>query len=162
MPAEAQSTIAIHLLDPTDARSLQVWTFDGSTAVSIGRGEEQSIVLADPYVSRQHAELRREGARWELTSIGRNGVLVDGKSISSCVVEHGKVFRLGPNGPTLRFESAAFQSPQATLSFDPESMVILQLNRQVLDEQTREVTETDFFQQLQEKAQQFRRQFSDP
>ena len=114
MPAEADPTIAVHLVDPTDARSLQIWTFDGSAAVTIGRGEEQSIVLADPYVSREHAELLPRDGQWELTSKGRNGVQVDGKSISTCRISHGTVFRLGPVGPVFRFESASARSPQAT------------------------------------------------
>jgi pSer/pThr/pTyr-binding forkhead associated (FHA) protein len=158
MPAEASPKISLHLLDHSDGRSLQIWTFDDVTAITIGRDEDQSIVLADPYVSRTHAELQRNGVGWELVSKGRNGVLVDGKTIASCLVDHGTVFRLGPNGPAFRFENDAVRTPMQTLSFNPESMVVLQLNRQQLDEQTREVVETDFFQQLRDKARELRRQ----
>ena len=161
MPAEDNGTIALHLVDPGDARSLQIWTFDGSSAVTIGRGEEQSIVLADPYVSREHAELRPLGAQWELTSKGRNGVQVDGKNVSTCLIQHGTVFRLGPVGPTFRFESTSARSPQATLSFDADAMIVLQINRQQLEEQTQDVVETDFFRELQEKAGQLRRRLSE-
>ena len=47
--------------------------------VTLGRSRDSDCVLADPSVSRRHAELRREGGRWLLRDLGsRNGTRVNG------------------------------------------------------------------------------------
>ena len=47
--------------------------------VTLGRSRECDCVLAEPSVSRRHAELRRDGARWLLSDLGsRNGTRVNG------------------------------------------------------------------------------------
>jgi FHA domain/Domain of unknown function (DUF1707) len=49
------------------------------TSVTLGRSRDCDCVLADPSVSRRHAELRREDARWLLRDLGsRNGTRVNG------------------------------------------------------------------------------------
>jgi hypothetical protein len=48
-------------------------------SVILGRSRECDCVLAEPSVSRRHAELRREGARWLIRDLGsRNGTRVNG------------------------------------------------------------------------------------
>jgi len=47
--------------------------------VTLGRSRECDCVLAEPSVSRRHAELHRDGARWLLRDLGsRNGTRVNG------------------------------------------------------------------------------------
>jgi hypothetical protein len=47
--------------------------------VTLGRSRDCECVLAEPSVSRRHAELRRDGARWLLRDLGsRNGTRVNG------------------------------------------------------------------------------------
>jgi hypothetical protein len=47
--------------------------------VTLGRSRDCDCVLAEPSVSRRHAELRRDGARWILRDLGsRNGTRVNG------------------------------------------------------------------------------------
>jgi FHA domain/Domain of unknown function (DUF1707) len=47
--------------------------------VTLGRSRTCDCVLADPSVSRSHAELRREAGRWLLRDLGsRNGTRVNG------------------------------------------------------------------------------------
>jgi hypothetical protein len=47
--------------------------------LTLGRSRDCDCVLAEPSVSRRHAELRREGARWLLRDLGsRNGTRVNG------------------------------------------------------------------------------------
>jgi pSer/pThr/pTyr-binding forkhead associated (FHA) protein len=47
--------------------------------VVLGRSRECDCVLAEPSVSRRHAELRRAGGRWLLRDLGsRNGTRVNG------------------------------------------------------------------------------------
>jgi FHA domain/Domain of unknown function (DUF1707) len=47
--------------------------------VTLGRSRDCDCVLAEPSVSRRHAELRRDGGRWLLRDLGsRNGTRVNG------------------------------------------------------------------------------------
>jgi hypothetical protein len=47
--------------------------------VTLGRSRDCDCVLAEPSVSRRHAELRREDRRWVLRDLGsRNGTRVNG------------------------------------------------------------------------------------
>jgi FHA domain/Domain of unknown function (DUF1707) len=47
--------------------------------VILGRSRDCDCVVAEPSVSRRHAELRRDGARWLLRDLGsRNGTRVNG------------------------------------------------------------------------------------
>ena len=51
----------------------------GDEGVVLGRSRDCDCVLAEPSVSRRHAELRRDGARWLLRDLGsRNGTRVNG------------------------------------------------------------------------------------
>lgn len=157
MTEERPETVSLHLIDAADGRSLQIWSFSTSR-ITIGRGDGESLVLADPYISRVHAELVGEGGLWELISRGRNGVYVDGRMITACRLEHGAIFRLGQNGPTFRFASAQQAGGHATLCFDPESFVVLAFNKQAVELEAQEIAETDYFRRLQQKARDLRRQ----
>ena len=157
MTDERSVSVSVHLVDPADGRPLQIWTF-ATDRITIGRGEEESIVLADPYISRVHAELVGEGGLWELISRGRNGVYVEGRMVAACQLSPGTTFRLGQNGPTFRFGNVPQPTGTSALCFDPESIVVLALNRQALDQETREIEATDYFQKLQQKARELRAQ----
>jgi hypothetical protein len=50
--------------------------------VILGRSRECDCVLAEPSVSRRHAELRHDGGRWLLRDLGsRNGTRVNGMRV---------------------------------------------------------------------------------
>ena len=58
--------------------------------VTIGRLSNNDVVLADPNVSRRHAELRREGENWVLVDLdSTNGTLVNGKLSKEHVLGDG-------------------------------------------------------------------------
>lgn len=154
----AQDT-TLHLIDPADGRLLQSWSF-ASPRITIGRGELENITLSDPYVSRLHAEILSDPLGWVLHSRGRNGVFVDGRRIEQTRLTQGSVFRLGPAGPMFQFGTVAPANGNATLSFDPESIILLALDRKELEQQTNAVADTDYFRQLQSKARELRRQRS--
>jgi transcriptional regulator of acetoin/glycerol metabolism len=62
----------------------------------LGRDQTCDVVLPGIRVSRQHAELCREGKRLVLRDRGsRNGTFVDGERITSVVLGLGHVLRLG-------------------------------------------------------------------
>ena len=65
----------------------QNWTYYlNETQITIGRGEKESSVDVDlgpgKMVSRRHARIDYEEEEWWLTVDGRNGLKVDGTSVS--------------------------------------------------------------------------------
>ncbi len=72
-------------------------------AVSVGRSTDRTIVLEDPGVSRNHAEIRHEGEEWRIVDVGSaNGITVNGAQVTSCVLSDGDVIRLGDQELTFR------------------------------------------------------------
>jgi hypothetical protein len=62
----------------------------------IGRSRECEVVLADPNVSRKHAELRRNGGRWVIADLGStNGIKVNGRRVDRAQLEPGDRITLG-------------------------------------------------------------------
>jgi hypothetical protein len=72
--------------------------------VVVGRLPDCGVVLADPNVSRRHAELRRQGPDVVLVDLGStNGSRVNGVRVSQRRLEDGDEITLGTT--TLRFEA---------------------------------------------------------
>ncbi len=64
--------------------------------VTMGRGRRNDIVLHDSSVSREHAELVRQGEGWQVRDLGStNGVLVNGSLVTQRDVRDGDVLLLG-------------------------------------------------------------------
>jgi hypothetical protein len=71
----------------------------------IGRSKEADIQVADPNVSRRHAELRQEGATyWLLDLDSTNGVEVGGKRVKRLKLEDGTRFTIGSTEVTFSRE----------------------------------------------------------
>ena len=69
----------------------------------IGRSRRCDVVLGDPNVSRQHAEVRRDGERFVLRDLGStNGTRVNGREVRQAVLRHGDRIELATT--ELRFE----------------------------------------------------------
>ena len=61
----------------------------GSRAV-VGRSRDCDVVLEDPNVSRQHAELRRDGESWTVADLGStNGIKVNGRRVEQARLSPG-------------------------------------------------------------------------
>lgn len=156
----AQDTeISIHMIEPADGRTLQKWTFPfpAVTCISIGRDDAASVQVADPYVSRIHLEIVHDSNGWNLLARGRNGVYVDGRSVTEYRITHGTRFRLSSVGPIFRFDTESESMGLQTLSIDPAVWNLMALNKSEVLQQADEITETDYFQRLQDKARQLRR-----
>jgi hypothetical protein len=95
--AQARAQSALLLVD--DRRMVV-----GPAGVTMGRSRQCDIVLNDPNVSRQHAELRPRGGSWVLTDLGStNGSRLNGHPVErSEVVRPGDAIELGAT--VLRFE----------------------------------------------------------
>jgi hypothetical protein len=64
--------------------------------LTIGRDPRSELVLADDQVSRQHAQIRKEGPGYVLTDLGsKNGTFVNGQRISRCQLRTGDQIRVG-------------------------------------------------------------------
>jgi hypothetical protein len=76
----------------------------GPTGVTIGRSRQCDVVLNDPNVSRQHAEIRPRGGSWVLSDLGStNGSILNGRRIEGPeVVKAGDEVEIGTS--KIRFE----------------------------------------------------------
>ncbi len=90
----------------------QVREFNGPE-VTIGRTGESDLTIAEAGVSRQHARITFDGARWVLSDMGSaNGTLLNGAKVASEPLENGD--RIGIAGAVLVFELAAQTGGNAT------------------------------------------------
>jgi hypothetical protein len=96
-PTEAASPVELGV-----EREVAVLTWDGQRheiakrRVVLGRSKDADVQVADPNVSRRHAELRQEGATYWLIDLdSTNGVEVQGKRVKRLKLEDGTRFTLG-------------------------------------------------------------------
>nr|MBA2313362.1 DUF3662 and FHA domain-containing protein [Actinomycetota bacterium] len=67
-----------------------------SSPVAIGRQSTNDVVLPDPNVSRQHAELRQKGDGWVIADLGStNGTSVNGKPAREQTLQSGDRISFG-------------------------------------------------------------------
>ena len=65
--------------------------------LTLGRDPTNDVVLADPNVSRFHAEVVRRDGRVELVDLGsRNGTRLDGELVERALLEPGSEVGIGP------------------------------------------------------------------
>ncbi len=96
-PTEAASAVELGV-----QREVAVLTWDGQRhevakqRVVIGRSKDADVQVADPNVSRRHAELRQEGAAYWIVDLdSTNGVEVQGKRVKRLKLENGTRFTVG-------------------------------------------------------------------
>jgi hypothetical protein len=78
----------------------------GPAGVTLGRSRQCDVVLNDPNVSRQHAEIRPRGGSWVVTDLGStNGSSLNGRRINGPeVVKPGDEIELGTSVVTFELE----------------------------------------------------------
>ena len=76
----------------------------GPAGVTLGRSRQCDVVLDDPNVSREHAEIRPRGGSWVLSDLGStNGSCLNGRRIDHAeVIKPGDEIELGTS--VIRFE----------------------------------------------------------
>ena len=76
---------------------------DPATATTLGRSRDNTVVLQDEHVSRQHAEICFQNGKWVIRDFGAlNGTRIDGKPIQQqAVLQHGQ--EIGIADMRLRF-----------------------------------------------------------
>lgn len=96
-------------------------------AVSLGRGEENDVVITDLKASRLHAELKKSPQGWTLTDMGSaNGVMVGGVSTRKGQLTDGDLFSIGET----TFEFFSNRAGTQFITAPPKSEVLLQQERQ--------------------------------
>lgn len=69
---------------------------DGLDSITIGRGDANGVVLDQPGVSRQHAQVVRDGQGWLLRDMGStNGTWRQSQRVDKQPLADGDVFRVG-------------------------------------------------------------------
>jgi pSer/pThr/pTyr-binding forkhead associated (FHA) protein len=98
----AQPTEAASLAELGVERELVTLAYEGQTRevdkrrLVIGRSKECDVQLADPNVSRRHAELRQEGAAyWIIDLDSTNGLEVNGRRLKRAKLESGDRVTIG-------------------------------------------------------------------
>lgn len=75
------------------------------SVITIGRHPDSNLVLADPNVSRNHAEIRPRGEHFEVVDLGStNGTRVNGVRVDNQVLEDGDEVSFG--NTRMRFEAS--------------------------------------------------------
>jgi pSer/pThr/pTyr-binding forkhead associated (FHA) protein len=93
---------AARKLEPAPSRAQALLVGEGRRSVLsgervlIGRSRECDMVLADPNISRRHAEVRRDGDGWAVVDLGStNGIKVNGRRVDHAPLEPGDRLTLG-------------------------------------------------------------------
>jgi hypothetical protein len=78
----------------------------GPAGLTLGRSRQCDVVLSDPNVSRQHAEIRPRGGSWVLSDLGStNGSQLNGRRIDGPeVLKPGDEIELGTSTMTFELE----------------------------------------------------------
>jgi phosphoserine phosphatase RsbU/P len=93
--------------------------------VTIGRSRESDIFLPDQWLSRHHAEIRRDGDGFFVVDLGsKNGTLLNGDSvIMRQRLHHGDVITLGEHVLTFADDNAEEEAaPEGTRIFSAREM----------------------------------------
>jgi Protein of unknown function (DUF3662)/FHA domain len=102
-PLEERAHVQVHtaLLLFEDKRMVV-----GPAGATLGRSRQCDVVLSDPNVSRQHAEIRPRGGSWVLTDLGStNGTLLNGRRVDRPeVIKQGDEIELGTSVITFELE----------------------------------------------------------
>jgi hypothetical protein len=98
-PAAAPAPVQAPLRAPAMRAALRgpqgEWELRGEVTV-LGRSRRCDIVLADPNVSRQHVEIRRQGDGFMLRDLGStNGTRLNRRDVKQAVLQHGDRIELG-------------------------------------------------------------------
>src|SRR5688572_10641651 len=93
--------------------------------VTIGRSRESDIFLPDQWLSRHHAEIRRDGDGFFVVDLGsKNGTLLNGDSVATRHrLHHGDVITLGEHVLTFADDAGEEDAaPEGTRIFSAREM----------------------------------------
>ena len=116
---EEDWNIVLSVLESSDSSIIGQQKVFTTSPVSIGRAEDNNLILSDPAVSRNHATLRitNDFSRVFITDLSTHGTTVSGKAVpkglgAGFTIRDGDNLKLGDT--LLRFELNLKQSVQST------------------------------------------------
>jgi hypothetical protein len=84
----------------TGALQGKVFSLEKSGA-AIGRSQDNNIVIGESIVSRNHAKIEYQGGEFSITDQNSaNGTFINGRKITSQVIQHNDTFKIGNNEGT--------------------------------------------------------------
>ena len=96
------------------------YNFQPGHTVRIGRSFDNDVVVSDPTVSRQHAQVGWGPDGWVFEGQGRAGTFLGGSTVTRLLVREAVELSLAsPQGPVLRLEPVAEPTRAATAVLDP-------------------------------------------
>ncbi|HEX6624381.1 MAG TPA: FHA domain-containing protein, partial [Pyrinomonadaceae bacterium] len=100
----------------------------GRLRITIGRSARNDVCVPDPFASRVHAEVRREGDLYYLQDLGSaNGTYYNGSRLDQPVMlTHGGRIQIGETEIVFKDHSTAPQLPATTIEEDvplPEATI---------------------------------------
>jgi pSer/pThr/pTyr-binding forkhead associated (FHA) protein len=158
-PSSDALLATIHLLDSAQGHVLQSWRFRDKPAITIGRSDDSDVVIADPHVSRTHVRLQWENGAWTLSSTGRHGTLVNDRLVAETQLGAQTTFRLGGQGPVLRFETGApvEKRPSETIdSIQPDLIAMLEIDVERTQQEADDIAAGSLFRDLEEQVRRAR------
>jgi pSer/pThr/pTyr-binding forkhead associated (FHA) protein len=152
--APAGKKLVLELLDPMKGEAVQTWQFENRAMITIGRAADNDIALNDLQVSRHHAEIQRLENRWEIISMGRHGTFVGEEIVEKAALNDGATLQFGPTGPKLRFrqERPVSEKETTVMRARPDIGEMLQLDRERVESEAKEITKSPAFRRVQDLA----------
>ncbi len=151
--------VAVHLLDSAQGMPLQTWRFVDRSSITIGRNDDNDVVIADPHVSRTHVKLVEQNGTWTLHSSGRHGTLIHDRVVALTTLSESTVFRLGSGGPMLRFDPHASEVHRSeTIDGVSADMIeFLNIDQERTKQEADQIAETELFRDLLEESQRIKK-----
>jgi pSer/pThr/pTyr-binding forkhead associated (FHA) protein len=117
---KAQKIVPVPTLSFTDGTHAGRRIRLDKDVATLGRRDDNGYVIADPRVSRVHAELRKEGNVVIVTDLGSSsGTKINDEEVSgAAVARHGDRISFGPLTAVLEDPAAAMQPEDATMVFE--------------------------------------------
>ena len=90
-------------------------SFERGRTIRIGRSADNDVVVSDPTVSRQHAELAWGPDGWVFEGLGRAGTFLRGGAVTRLLVaEPVELSLASPQGPVVRLEPSQLAGEAAS------------------------------------------------
>jgi pSer/pThr/pTyr-binding forkhead associated (FHA) protein len=89
----------------------------GKTTITIGRRDDQDLVLADGFVSREHLVIVQQGAQWTLKNKSDRGTIVNGERVDEAVLASGD--RIAAGTTVIEFNSLVGAAPTVAAAAPP-------------------------------------------
>lgn len=133
VPRQQGEQARLKVVQGPDYGSIYVLT---SARATVGRGEENDVMISDLKASRRHAELTLGSGGWTMRDLGSsNGIFFHGKSVRASAIRSGETFSLGET----TFEFLASDAGTMMLVAPPKSLVQLNAEQQAFAEQKKRV-----------------------